>query len=64
MMEPNADTKFLVGVVCAFLLIGVLGFRGCGTQTRYSIESERQRNETIRVCLQQGNRPLECAQVR
>ena len=75
MQEPNDETKLLLGFLFGFILIGVLGVRGCGNSTRADIENQRQtaetaratdqqRNETLRTCLQKGNAPLECAQVK
>lgn len=61
-MEPmDGDSRaLLTGFVAFFLLVGVLGWRGCANDERTSMARAQVQAE----CLRSGHAALECKELR
>lgn len=60
----DLDTKILLGFLGAFLVIAVLGWKGCTETTRETIITEGQQRALRMECLKQGHTVLECEKLR
>ena len=67
----DTDSKVLAGFVAGFLLIGVMGWKGCSESTREAVRRveentavEQARSRVQMECLQAGHPALECKELR